>query len=264
MKIQNITGVSKLFSLGRRSMQLAIGEVVNIQDDPAVVDAVMKHAREGFLKVIEGPADSQVLRSKTPFSTIAIRCGAFARWANNDHLALNGVKFEADTDSTRTVTGSVLVALGADIAAWEANLVAAFAANASALAAAGLTYLGKKTVNSLSTMFFKLDTTVVPVADSVVAFTNAGGSGTAPTVITASAVDTQNTSVCTVDILVPAGKTSVAVKLPYDQLLGTPQVTARNSSGVLQSAPTVNSDGPFLEITGLTAGHTATIVAFCR
>ncbi len=265
MKIQNITGVAKLFSFGRRAMHLAVGEIVTIADEPSIITAVMALADAGSIKVLEGPATSQVFHSKSPLPVIGVRLGAFARWADGDHLNLCGVKFEADTNATRSVTGSKLVTLITDIATFQTNMIASFATNAAALAAVGLTYLGVKTLNSLPTLFFSLDTDITPVASAVSSFTNAGGSGTAPSVVTAAVAETKGAQLSVIDITVPAGKTSVAMHLPYDTMLqAAPEVTVRTSGGVLQAAPTVyNSDG-FIEVTGLTAGHIVTIVAFVR
>lgn len=274
MKIQNISGVSQLFSLGRRAVQLTPNEIITIDEDEKTVAAVMVLANAGSLKVVEGPASASFSRTAAPKVTFGLAFGALTRWADGDSVKVANVIFEADTNSTRTVAGSNLVDVAADIGvsitAVENKFITAFSTGAgkAALAAVGVKYLERVTIGSVVTLMFELDTARTAQASAIsnTAFTNAGGSGTAPSVVHAAAVSGGSAALAVVDVVVPAGQTAVVARLPYRQILGVPEVTVRDSGGVVQtySSANVSVTGVNVKLVSLTAGHTATIVVPVR
>lgn len=270
MKIKNISGKRSLFSLGRRSMELAINEIVNLQDEPAVVAAVQALAAEGKLQVIEGPATSQNLSGREALAGFAVKVGAITQWLATNTLNIEGVVFEVTTNGTRTIPGSILVDKSGGVTT-DAHIAASFAAamnsaaGVAALKRVGVTLAGLRTLNAVSVLAFTLDTNVLPLSLLSVTITKTGSTGAAPTYSTVAETSSKNASVSVVDVTVPVGATSVVVTLPYAQLLSAPSVTIRNPAGVLQAAPSATYvDGSTVELTGLTAGHIATIVAFTR
>lgn len=265
MKIKNISGTAKLFSLGRRSVTLAANQVVSLDDEPTVVREVARRVKEGSLQLIEAPADHLGLYSQITPTSFAFKPGALLRWADGDTLNLCGVIFEVDTNATYTAGRIPVTTSLADLANLEAAFHTSFGASAVALADAGIAYVGKQTLGAVTTYVFSLDIDVTAVSAFVGTPTNAGGSGTAPSVIKPADLSVINPQQVTVDAVVPAGATRLALALPCTRILGTPVVSVVDGAGAdvtYTQAPTIS--GNTIELTSLTAGHVATIIAVVR
>ena len=265
MKIKNITGVTRLFDLGRRSQELAANQILKTDDDVKTQEAVGRHVEAGSLQLIEPPRASNALYTRPTPVTFAVKTGALARWADGDILTMCGVVFEVDTNSTIT-TGRIAVTddLG-DLPGLETSFDTSFLAAEEELAAVGITYVGKKTLGGATTYVFNLDTDVTSLVTFAAAFTNAGGSGTAPSVIKPAALSHIAPQQVCVDAVVPSGATKVVFTLPCTQILGIPVVAVFDGSGLAvaySTTPTIS--GQTVELTSLTAGYVVTIIAWVR
>lgn len=148
MIIQNATGRTTIFKLGRRSNELASGATWAVPDDDAEVFRDARRLEEaGHLIIIEAPADKQILGSRTLPANGTITFSGVG--TEDDTIVIGGRTYELSADSS-IAAGNVEVVIGGTAAETAENLADAINGDAlqtlvKAVDVGAVVYLAHKT-----------------------------------------------------------------------------------------------------------------------
>jgi len=200
MIVKNISAQTRLYQLGRTSIELAPDASGIVDDEVDTVTQALAWQSQGILQVTSGPVQSSL---DLPASVASYRLVTLATAIQGDTVAFAGtasagafsVRFEFRTSGDPTA-GNVAVSLGANTTAAGVNLQAAINANAT-LVAAGVvatSAVSKATTSSVVTVECRDADQVIASALTV---TPVGGTITAATAVAALAKTSKKIAYCT-------------------------------------------------------------------